>query len=65
MVVHTYLLVMRPCSHVVCKGCTDSLVRPPGQCIVCDQKLTAADIVEVKREGTLNYEITDSWRPFP
>jgi nitric oxide synthase-interacting protein len=29
-------LVMKPCSHVVCKTCMDSLVRPAEQCIVCD-----------------------------
>lgn len=51
MVVHIYLLVMKPCSHVVCKVCTDSLVRPANQCIVCDRGLTDPDIVELKREG--------------
>lgn len=45
------LPVMRPCSHVVCKVCTDSLVRPASQCIVCDRGLTNLDIVELKREG--------------
>lgn len=51
MVVHIQLLVMRPCSHVVCKVCTDSLVRPASQCIVCDQGLKDLDMVELKREG--------------
>ncbi|KAG9308339.1 hypothetical protein JVU11DRAFT_12103 [Chiua virens] len=46
------LFLMKPCSHVVCKVCTDSLVRPASQCIVCDRKLTDPDIVELKREGT-------------
>ncbi|KAN0094601.1 hypothetical protein V8E55_002888 [Tylopilus felleus] len=46
------LFLMRPCSHVVCKVCTDSFVRPASQCIVCDQKLADLDIVELKREGT-------------
>ncbi|KAI9567763.1 hypothetical protein HD554DRAFT_2023501 [Boletus coccyginus] len=46
------LFLIRPCSHVVCKVCTDSLVRPASQCIVCDRGLTNRDIVELKREGT-------------
>ncbi|KAL1668902.1 hypothetical protein GGF50DRAFT_96110 [Schizophyllum commune] len=43
---------MRPCAHVVCKTCTDSLVRPAKQCVVCDKALGAKDVVELKREGT-------------
>ncbi|KAF8128633.1 hypothetical protein EV363DRAFT_1340174 [Boletus edulis] len=46
------LFLMRPCSHVTCKVCTDSLVRPASQCIVCDRGLANLDIVELKREGT-------------
>lgn len=42
---------MKPCSHVVCKTCTDSLVRSARQCVVCDHKLESGDIVELKREG--------------
>ncbi|KAF9233363.1 hypothetical protein BU15DRAFT_90389 [Melanogaster broomeanus] len=44
--------VMKPCSHVVCKVCTDSLVRPGKQCIVCDGTLKDKEIVELQREGT-------------
>lgn len=43
--------VMKPCAHVTCKTCTDSLVRPAKQCVVCDVKLGDRDIIEVKREG--------------
>ncbi|KAF8520976.1 hypothetical protein JB92DRAFT_2893089 [Gautieria morchelliformis] len=46
------LFLMKPCSHVVCKTCTDSLVRSARQCVVCDHKLGNGDIVELKREGT-------------
>lgn len=47
-----FLLVMKPCGHVTCKTCTDSLVHPSKQCIVCDKKLAEKDILELKREGT-------------
>lgn len=43
--------VMKPCAHVTCKTCTDSLVRPAKQCVVCDKLLKEKDIVELKREG--------------
>ncbi|KIJ64689.1 hypothetical protein HYDPIDRAFT_89448 [Hydnomerulius pinastri MD-312] len=46
------MFLMKPCSHVVCKVCTDSLVRPAKQCIVCDRILNEKEIVELKREGT-------------
>ncbi|KNZ79284.1 Nitric oxide synthase-interacting like protein [Termitomyces sp. J132] len=46
------MFVMKPCAHVTCKTCTDSLVRPAKQCIVCDKVLKEKDIVELKREGT-------------
>ena len=42
---------MKPCSHVVCKTCTDSLVRSAQQCVVCDHKLENSHIIELKREG--------------
>ncbi|KAG5352456.1 hypothetical protein C0989_002166 [Termitomyces sp. Mn162] len=45
------MFVMKPCAHVTCKTCTDSLVRPAKQCIVCDKVLKEKDIVELKREG--------------
>ena len=47
-----FLPVMKPCGHVTCKTCTDSLVHPSKQCIVCDKKLAEKDILELKREGT-------------
>ena len=43
---------MKPCGHVTCKTCADTLVRPSMQCIVCDTQLKDKDIVELKREGT-------------
>ena len=42
---------MKPCGHVTCKTCTDTLVRPSKQCIVCDTQLKDKDIIELKREG--------------
>jgi nitric oxide synthase-interacting protein len=44
-------LVMKPCSHVTCKTCIDTLVRPANQCVVCDKLLAEGDILELKREG--------------
>ncbi|KIJ30055.1 hypothetical protein M422DRAFT_36699 [Sphaerobolus stellatus SS14] len=48
--IHIYF--MKPCSHAVCKTCTDSLVRPSGQCVVCDKQLKKSEILELNREGT-------------
>jgi nitric oxide synthase-interacting protein len=45
------LSVMKGCSHVTCKTCTDTLVRPGNQCVVCDKLLAKGDILELKREG--------------
>lgn len=45
------LSVMKPCSHVTCKTCTDTLVRPANQCVVCDKLLAEGDVLELKREG--------------
>lgn len=47
----TCLLVAKPCAHVTCKTCTDTLVRPAKQCIVCSTQLKEKDILELKREG--------------
>ncbi|KAI8989019.1 hypothetical protein BD414DRAFT_322880 [Trametes punicea] len=44
--------VMKPCGHVTCKTCTDTLVKPAMQCIVCDVKLGEKDVIELTREGT-------------
>ena len=46
------LPVMKGCSHVTCKTCTDTLVRPSSQCVVCDKLITEGDILELKREGS-------------
>ncbi|KAI0258571.1 hypothetical protein BC834DRAFT_835293 [Gloeopeniophorella convolvens] len=46
------LYLMKPCSHVTCKTCADTLVRPSKQCVVCDKQLAETDILELKREGT-------------
>ncbi|KIJ99725.1 hypothetical protein K443DRAFT_161201 [Laccaria amethystina LaAM-08-1] len=46
------MFLMKPCAHVTCKTCTDSLVRPAKQCIVCDTQLKEKDVIELKREGT-------------
>ncbi|KAF8352031.1 hypothetical protein F5887DRAFT_933585 [Amanita rubescens] len=46
------IFVMKPCGHVTCKTCVDTLIRPSMQCIVCDTQLKDKDIVELKREGT-------------
>src|SRR5579863_8195264 len=43
--------VMKPCSHVTCNTCTDTLVRPANQCVVCDKLLAEGDVLELKREG--------------
>jgi nitric oxide synthase-interacting protein len=45
------LIVLTSCSHVVCKTCTDTLVRPASQCVVCDKEAPSRKIVELKREG--------------
>jgi nitric oxide synthase-interacting protein len=42
---------MKSCAHVICKTCTDTLVRPAKQCIVCDDTLGEKDIIEMQREG--------------
>ncbi|KAL4253251.1 NOSIP family protein [Abortiporus biennis] len=46
------LFLMKPCGHVTCKTCTDSLVKPAKQCIVCDVTLGDKDIIGLNREGT-------------
>ncbi|KAH7928868.1 hypothetical protein BV22DRAFT_1030262 [Leucogyrophana mollusca] len=46
------MFLMKPCAHVICKVCTDSLVRPAKQCVVCDQSLSDKEVIELKREGT-------------
>lgn len=53
LMVITLCAVMKPCGHVVCKTCTDSLVKPSKQCIHCDVVLAGEkDIIPLTREGT-------------
>ena len=42
---------MKPCGHVTCRTCTDTLVTPAKQCIVCDVKLGEKDVIALTREG--------------
>ncbi|EMD36841.1 hypothetical protein CERSUDRAFT_114763 [Gelatoporia subvermispora B] len=46
------MYLMKPCGHVTCKTCTDTLVKPAKQCIVCDSKLEDKDVISLMREGT-------------
>jgi len=46
------IYLMKRCFHVVCKTCTDTLIQPAKQCVVCDKALEQGDILELKREGT-------------
>ncbi|KAJ3843626.1 hypothetical protein EV361DRAFT_979112 [Lentinula raphanica] len=60
---NTLIYLSKPCAHVTCKTCTDTLVRPAKQCVVCDTVLKIPDenkgdkdgkndIIELRREGT-------------
>ncbi|KZP01890.1 hypothetical protein CALVIDRAFT_474606 [Calocera viscosa TUFC12733] len=44
--------VMKRCGHVVCQSCVGELVRPSGQCVVCDGPAGEGEVVQVNREGT-------------
>ncbi|TDL27735.1 hypothetical protein BD410DRAFT_713503 [Rickenella mellea] len=46
------MFLMKPCTHVVCKTCTETLVRPSSQCVVCDTPVDKKDQIELRREGT-------------
>ncbi|KAF8317897.1 hypothetical protein DL93DRAFT_479799 [Clavulina sp. PMI_390] len=46
------LALLKSCSHVVCKTCADTLVRPSNQCSVCDKPAKDKDIINMDREGT-------------
>ncbi|CAE6446371.1 unnamed protein product [Rhizoctonia solani] len=47
------MFLMRPCSHVLCKTCTDTLITPNKQCVVCDSALpNPKDVIQLSREGT-------------
>jgi nitric oxide synthase-interacting protein len=47
----SHLSVMKPCSHVVCKACQDALVARNKQCVVCDERLSEKDSIQLVREG--------------
>lgn len=49
---NSMIFLMRPCSHVVCKSCQESLVAPAKQCAVCDKQLSEKDSIQLSREGT-------------
>lgn len=51
------MLVAKPCGHVTCKTCTDSLVRPDKQCILCNSALGEKDIIELRREGPCFHDL--------
>lgn len=46
-----HLVVAKPCAHVTCKTCTDTLVRPAKQCVVCDTPLKLGDDVHAGKDG--------------
>ncbi|KAJ7603144.1 hypothetical protein DFH06DRAFT_1022582 [Mycena polygramma] len=46
------MFLMKPCSHVVCRTCTETLDEDTHACVVCDTRLKKKDIIELKREGT-------------
>lgn len=50
----SYIVVIKPCSHVICKTCTDGFVMPSSQCVACDGPAKPKDIIELMREGQFN-----------
>ncbi|KAI0688592.1 hypothetical protein BC835DRAFT_1284347 [Cytidiella melzeri] len=46
------MFLMKPCGHVICKTCTDTLVKPSQQCVQCDKALLDKEIILLTREGT-------------
>ncbi|EJT96582.1 hypothetical protein DACRYDRAFT_120012 [Dacryopinax primogenitus] len=44
--------VVKSCGHVICKTCISELVRPSGQCVVCEGKAGEKGVVMLNREGT-------------
>ena len=44
-------IVLSKCSHVTCKTCADTFVRPSLQCVVCDKEAPIDSIIELRREG--------------
>ncbi|KAF9508154.1 hypothetical protein BS47DRAFT_1377781 [Hydnum rufescens UP504] len=45
-------LVLIACSHVICRTCSDTLVRTSHQCAVCDKSAKDKEIIDMDREGT-------------
>ncbi|KAF7327544.1 RING-type domain-containing protein [Mycena kentingensis (nom. inval.)] len=49
------MFLVKPCSHVVCKTCKDTLMSGEGterSCIVCETTVKKKEIIELQREGT-------------
>ncbi|ORX58051.1 hypothetical protein DM01DRAFT_1301989 [Hesseltinella vesiculosa] len=46
------LCLMRPCGHVVCRGCLDMFVKKSKKCFVCETKIKSKDILDMSPEGT-------------
>ena len=46
----SYETLRARCMRVIC---TDTLVTPAKQCIICDVKLGDKDVIELMREGTI------------
>ncbi|KAM0786411.1 hypothetical protein ACM66B_001876 [Microbotryomycetes sp. NB124-2] len=45
--------LLRPCGHVLCETCTDTLARPDKACSHCSEKVDSKNgFVSLKREGT-------------
>ncbi|ORY31390.1 hypothetical protein BCR39DRAFT_526397 [Naematelia encephala] len=40
------------CGHVVCKTCTDTIVKPSGRCCVCEAKVDEGGQIPLGKEGT-------------
>ncbi|CAK5268773.1 unnamed protein product [Mycena citricolor] len=52
---NTIIYLMKPCAHVICRTCKETLMAPtPGEqaCVACETRLKKKDIIELKREGT-------------
>ena len=47
----SYETLRARCMRVIC---TDTLVTPAKQCIICDVKLGDKDVIELTREGTVH-----------
>ena len=55
-----YPIVLRNCSHVICRTCADTLVRPSQQCSICDKPAKDKDVIHIEREGSsFTYILSD------